>query len=309
MRIATFNVQNMRLRHGQQGPQLDGARDSDRDSDEADSALDVIDRRLTAEVISAIGADVIALQEVFDQATLDYFHDAFLLPTGVAPYPYRHCLPGNDGHGRDVAVISRRRPLKVVTHANVTTEDLGLSDVPERLRGGPLFRRDCLEVDLGLVTLFICHFKAPYPDPEKAWAVRQAEARGVRRIIEARFSRPAEGWWVILGDLNEFASAADSPRSAIRPLTEGFAVNLMTRLQGGADWTYRDPDTRMRSHPDAMLVSPALARAFPDVCPAIFRAGMDPEAATERGRQFRAVRATRPHASDHAAIYADFPGL
>jgi len=309
MRIATFNVQNMRLRQEQHGPQLDGARDSDMGRDEADRALDLIDRRLTAEVVRAIGADAIALQEVFDQATLDHFHAAFLLPTGAAPYPYRYCLPGNDGRGRDVAVMSRRRPLNVVTHANVTAEDLGLSNVPERLHGGPLFRRDCLEVDLGVVTLFICHFKAPYPDPEKAWAVRESEARGVRRIIEARFASAAEAWWIILGDLNEFASETHSPHSAIRPLTDGFAIDLMTRLEAGADWTYRDSETRAYSHPDAMLVSPAVARAFPDVRPAVFRAGMDPEAATERGHEFRAVRATRPHASDHAAIYADFPGL
>ena len=308
MRIATFNVQNMRLRQGQNGPQLDGARDAHEGGDQDDTALDLIDRRLTAEVIRALGADVIALQEVFNQATLDHFHDAFLLPTGAAPYPYRHCLPGNDGHGRDVAVMSRR-PVTVASHAQLTADDLGLSEVPEKLRGGPLFRRDCLEVDLGALTLFICHFKAPYPDPEKAWAVRQAEARGVRRIIEARFASPAEAWWMILGDLNEFARDANSSESAIRPLTQGFAVDLMTRLEEGADWTFRDPETRMRSHPDAMLASPALARAFPDVRPAIFRAGMDPDAAAARGPRFEAVRATRPHASDHAAIYADFPGL
>ncbi len=309
MRIATFNVQNMRLRMGDDGPALDGARDSDLDGQAADMALDFIDRRLTAEVIRSVAADTIALQEVFDQATLDHFHDAFLLPAGAAPYPYRHCLPGNDGHGRNVAVMSRRPPVKVTSHAHVTAADLGLFEVPERLREGPLFRRDCLEVDLGAVTLFICHFKAPYPDPQKAWGVREAEARGVRRIIEMRFAKPAEARWIILGDLNEFASEADPFAPAIRPLTQGFAIDLMTRLGEGADWTFRDPQTRIRSHPDTILVSPAMARAFPDVRPEIFRAGMDPDAAAARGPQFRAVRATRPHASDHAAIYADFPGL
>ncbi|MFP4539017.1 MAG: endonuclease/exonuclease/phosphatase family protein [Dichotomicrobium sp.] len=309
MRIATFNVQNMRLRTRQGRPVLDGARDWDAGRPEPDPALDVIDRRLTAEVIHAIAADVIALQEVYDQATLDHFHDAILLPTGAAPYPYRHCLPGNDGRGRNLAVMSRCRPERVASHADATAAELGLSDVPASLRSGPLFRRDCLEVELAALSLFICHFKAPYPDRQKARAVREAEARGVRAIIERRFARPATAWWMILGDLNDPAAGVAPARSAIRPLTEGFAVDLMARLDEGEDWTYRYPASHLRSRPDAMLASPALARAFPEVRPEIFRAGMDPDAAAAEDRRFRAVTATRPHASDHAAIYADFAGL
>jgi endonuclease/exonuclease/phosphatase family metal-dependent hydrolase len=309
MRIATFNVQNMRLRTREGRPLLDGARDCDAGSADPDPALDVIDRRLTAEVIHAIAADVIALQEVYDQATLDHFHDAILMPTGAAPYPYRHCLPGNDGRGRNVAVMSRCRPVRVVSHADATAADLGLSDVPAGLRSGPLFRRDCLEVELTGLTLFICHFKAPYPDRTKAWAVREAEARGVRRIIERRFATPAEAWWMVLGDLNDTATGTEPGRSAIRALTEEFAVDLLARLDEGAGWTYCYPDSQRRWRPDAMLASPALARALPGVRPEIFRAGMDPDAAAAEDRRFRAVTSTRPHASDHAAIYVDFPGL
>ncbi|MBR9843261.1 MAG: endonuclease/exonuclease/phosphatase family protein, partial [Rhodobacteraceae bacterium] len=105
MRLVSFNVQNMRLR----GSHLDGARDRDMPEDLGPAAplLDDYDRKLTAKVLAEANADVIALQEVFDQKTLDHFHDAYLLPTGTAPYPHRICLPGNDGRGLDVALLSR----------------------------------------------------------------------------------------------------------------------------------------------------------------------------------------------------------
>ena len=85
MRIATFNVQNMRLRRPDGQPRLDGARDGDmpEDSTGAAAALDPIDRALTARVLAEADADAVALQEVFDQRTLDYFHDAVLLPVGA----------------------------------------------------------------------------------------------------------------------------------------------------------------------------------------------------------------------------------
>ena len=82
MRIATFNVQNLRLRHPDGGDRLDGARDGDAVED---SALDPMDRRLTAAVIRDVRADVIALQEVFDDETLDHFHDRAARPRRASP--------------------------------------------------------------------------------------------------------------------------------------------------------------------------------------------------------------------------------
>lgn len=304
MRIANFNVQNMRLRRRDGALSLDGAVDRDM-ADGADPALDRVDRRLTAEVLAAVDADVVAMQEVFDIGTLDHFHDRFLVATGAAPYPHRYCLPGNDGQGMNVALISRVRPRRVKSHASLTADDLGLSDAPESLAGQPLFRRDCLEVELPGLTLYVCHFKAPYPDAAEAAAVRRAEAAGVRRIIERRFADPAEARWLIVGDLNE--PAAGTAMSALRPLTEGFAVDLMARVERADRWTYEEPDRHKHSRPDAMLASPALAGAFPDATPRILRAGMSAVAAG--GGAFAEVGNPRPHASDHAAVAVDFPNL
>ncbi len=128
MRIATFNVQNLRLRHPMGHPRFDGARDGDvpQDSRSQAAALDLADRRLTAAVLAHADAEVVCLQEVFDIEALDFFHDHLLRHAGGHVYPHRFCFPGNDGAGRDVALMSRRPVDEVVSHAKLTAADLDL---------------------------------------------------------------------------------------------------------------------------------------------------------------------------------------
>ncbi|MFY0692147.1 MAG: endonuclease/exonuclease/phosphatase family protein [Paracoccaceae bacterium] len=311
MRVATFNLQNLRLRLREDRPVLDGAADQDGTDQPRSVAQARADRVETARVIAACNADVVALQEVFDLAALEFFHDQFLTETGAQPYPHRYCIKGNDGRSRNVAALCRPRPLEVKSHAELTGADLGLTDLPADLRDHPLFRRDCLELAFDTVTIFICHFKAPYPDADQTHTVREAEARAVRAIIEARFADPAQERWIILGDFNEPAHGRHAPVSALAPLKSGFAVDLLDRLKPGADWTYEAPVAHLRSRPDRIFLSPALARDYPDTNPRILRSGMevvkypadDPADPADRGT------GTHPRASDHALVFADFPGL
>ncbi|MCM2562766.1 endonuclease/exonuclease/phosphatase family protein [Lutimaribacter sp. EGI FJ00015] len=298
MRIGSFNLQNLRLR----GRGLDGAHDHDT-PDRPEPRTDQTDRRLGAQVIGALRADVLALQEVFDQATLDHFHDAFLRPAGVPAYPHRHCLPGNDGRGQDVALLSRIAPLRVGSHASLRPADLGLDAPPGYHPDTPIFRRDCLEVALPGVTLFICHFKAPGPDPETAWPVRRQEALAVRHLVQ---ESGAENW-LILGDLNEPATPANDPATA--PVLPPFSVDLMARRPRGARWSAHDPWDDVYWRADALLASPALARAYPDALPEMHREGLSLEARRHTGAHLAQVGHHRPHASDHAALVIDLPGL
>lgn len=315
MRIASFNVQNLRLRQHNGDWRLDGARDSDTatDNTKAALALDGTDRRLTADVLRDADADVVALQEVFDQATLDYFHDHVLLPEGVAPYPYRICLPGNDGRGLDVAVMSRLPMTEVVSHAALTPFDLGLAVESHPGLGiapaRPIFRRDCLMVTVGRLTLFLCHFKAPYPDEEGAWIIRRLEAQAVRRLIERRFADDANAYWMLIGDLNEPAISPMGKERAIAPLIGDVSVDLLARLPVDDRWTYFDRWSGLYSRPDAVLASPALARDWPGACPKILREGLGREVGAGAGSRLQEVGDHRPHASDHAAILIDFPEL
>lgn len=306
MRIATFNVQNMRLLRDASGPWLGGARDRDSGL-QADRRLDVIDRKLTAEVFAQIDADILCLQEVFDMATLDHFHDAFLVPTGLRPYPHRICEPGNDGYGMNVAVMARIAPDHTASHAQATAADLGLRDPDNVLRGGPVFRRDCLEVRFGALTLFACHLKAPYPDQSRAAKIRGLEAQAIRQVIEASLKHPVEHLWMILGDFNTPVGMDAGKDDALRPLLDGFSIDLMARMPEGETWTYVMPDTGEHLRPDGMLASPALADRANHAVPGIERHGMDSTASHGAGYLCSEAGSPRPHASDHAAIWIDLP--
>lgn len=310
MRIATFNVQNMRLRRQGGAATLDGARDHDdpADSGAEAAALDAADRRLTAAVIARTDADVVCLQEVFDLPTLDHFHERFLRATGAAPWPHRVCLPGNDGRGSDLALMSRRPLTEVASHARLRPADLGLDPPTGSDPDLPVFRRDCLRAQIGALTLYLVHFKAPWPDAALGWEVRRREAAAVRRLIETRFAGDASALWLVLGDLNEPAAEPRGQR-AIAPLLAPFAVDLLERVPAEARWSYHLPEAGLYSRPDGLLASPALAVRFPDACPRILREGLGAEAARYPGPRLPGVGPHRPRASDHAALVIDLPGL
>lgn len=312
MRLATFNVQNMRLRAGEGGAlRLDGARDADLPRDAAPGAarFDRIDRRLTAEILTHADADVVALQEVFDQATLDYFHDKVLTPAGAAPYPHRVCLPGNDGRGFDVALMSRIPTTRIESHAAATPHSLQLAPTPGCASGERIFRRDCIEATIGPLTLFVCHFKAPYPDADASWRIRRLEAEAVATLIRRRFPDAAQGLWIVAGDLNEPGDAADGDAAAIRPLLGELGVDLMLRLPETERWSFHQQHSTVYSRPDALIGSPALAERFPTATPRVLRGGLDRDAERYRGPRLSDVGRHRPHASDHAALVLDLPGL
>ena len=308
MRIATFNVQNLRLRTGPDGPRLDGARDADDPGDDgpAAAALDPADRRLTAAVLARADADIVVLQEVFDRATLDHFHDAFLLPAGLAPYPHRIAMRGNDGHGRNLAVLSRHGFDRVTSHADAPAAAFGLAPLPGRDPAQPVFRRDLLMLEIGDLVLFACHLKAPWPDPAAAWPARRQEAQALRRVIEGRFADPAAALWLILGDLNEPHEEPRGDRAAT-PILPPFSVDLLDRLPEPERWTYATPGGALHARPDAMLASAALARRWPAARPRVLRAGLGREAGAA-GPALPGTGWHRPHASDHAALVIDLPG-
>lgn len=304
MRVLTFNVQNLRLRRSGGQDRLDGARDfDDPEGFDGERAFDFADRRLTAQVLARADADICALQEVFDAASLDYFHDHLLRATGVRLWPWRACLPGNDGAGRDVAVMARQ-PFAATSAAHLRPRDLGLPPAPDTDDDRVIFCRDCLMVELGDLTLFTVHFKAPWPDQAAAWHRRRLEALAVRTLIKRHFPDPTKALWLVLGDLNDPLTDADR---AVAPLLDGFGVDLTARMPKSERWTWWHEDG-LRGCPDAMVASPLLAELWPDAVPRALRAGMGREAGGVAPR-LEDVGDHRPHASDHAALILDLPGL
>lgn len=306
MRIATLNAQNMRLRHSDGTDRLDGARDGDTQDESGPRAraLDPADRRLTAALIAEADADILCLQEVFDLPTLEHFHTHCLLPAGVGAYPHRYCLPGNDGRGLDLAVLSRL-PLDVTSHAALTAGEAHIDPSLGLAPEARIFRRDCLEIGAPDLALFLCHFKAPYPDAAATWPIRRAEALAVRHLVETRFPDPSAARWLILGDLNDPRDAPRGRRRAIAPLLPPFSENLAERLPEAERWSYHQPQEHLYAAPDKLLASPRLAAENPRATPRILREGLGFEATRYTGPRLPGTGQHRPHASDHALILVD----
>ena len=58
-----------------------------------------------------------------------------------------------------------------------------------------------------------------------------------------------------------------------------------------------------------ICVPPALSRSWPDAVPRVLRAGLGRDAERYAGRRLPGTGLHRPHASDHAALMIEFPGL
>jgi predicted extracellular nuclease len=272
IRIATFNVENLFSRfdfsgRAQRERRLLGGYDFENLAQfelarmvfTAVHADDM--RQLTALALAETNADIVCLQEVDSEDSLEVFYDNYLKPVlhqrfgsvtkGLSPqdklamssrffYDWRHVVSGNDTRGIDVALLSRRE-VTLRSHAELTLDFLG--DLPldwqtlcatSEKRDQRIFRRDCLEVNVDIggapLTIFVCHFKsmqAGHLRNENAAVttpIRHAEASAVRRIIEQKFGdKTAAANWMICGDLNDIAYVDGTPVAcpALAPLLEG----------------------------------------------------------------------------------------
>ncbi|NLH80981.1 MAG: endonuclease/exonuclease/phosphatase family protein [Phyllobacteriaceae bacterium] len=353
VRIATFNVENLLRRFSAERDRRTGAwipdpavglfeHESEAEGRLIERALQVAisddQRQMTAQAIRDCDADVLCLQEVDGLETLRWFHDRYLARALDEPYEHFALLEGNDRRGIDVAVASRRGlPIRVMSNATLTYRDLDLFDDELRRWGAApddrIVKRDALEVEGetagGVLTLWICHFKSMTEGRERTMAVRRAEARAVRRLVEAKFgARTATADWAILGDLNDFRDRIRLVRGEAGTLeaicervdatgcdpfhADRFAVDLVERLPPIERWTHHWAEGRELAALDHLFVSPALARANPDVRPRVIRAGLPYRVPVERMRpapaafaRYPRVGFDRPKASDHCPVVVD----
>lgn len=364
LRIATFNVENLASRHSY-GPRerpetapalslFDFPEAETRDNVEASVAVAIEDdkRELTALAIAETRADIIALQEIDNLSVLHAFFANYVHRVADIRYGHFKLVSGNDPRGIDVAFAARRSLLEpdrvqAQSHHDASFGELGCYDEAlKALKIGPqdrVFNRDCLEVALDLgeaeLTLYLCHFKAVTANGrtagrEGSLALRQAEAKAVRRLIETRFGA---GWraanWIVLGDLNDFRErilpgARPEPAlpSSFDVLLEDFAANPVDGLPPSERWThyyrsasedgaaFREEYVQL----DYVLLSPALAAANPSPKVEIVRRGLpyrvplDPAAPDRsiaclatRGDRYPRIGWDRPKASDHCPVVVE----
>jgi endonuclease/exonuclease/phosphatase family metal-dependent hydrolase len=290
LRLATFNVENLMNRFDFSGfrNQLNQdralalyqiANEAEYHQLEQARAIAHTDdtRQLTALAIAATRADIICLQEVDNIEALQAFEYGYLFKMVGRGYRQKIVSSGNDGRGIDVAVMMRDETrsgeaielVRTTSHAHLTYADLGLH-TPELAASGNqpherVFRRDCLEIDVRIggrpLTLYAVHFKSMggprngLESREASMPVRIAEAKAVRRIIEARFGRDhaSRKRWAICGDLNDYRervivsgdafeghgfTPVREASSSIGALTEGgFCDNIVERRPEMDRWT------------------------------------------------------------------------
>jgi endonuclease/exonuclease/phosphatase family metal-dependent hydrolase len=309
-RVATFNVENLFTRFLFARGLPRGAADAGFTTEDLRFRLaDPESKRLTADVIAALHADVLALQEVEDLDTLKVFRDRFLGGRGV--WPHALVIDGNDDRRIDVGVLSRFP----IVHAR-TWQHLPDPANPSAL----LFSRDCLEVDvelpgLGPLTLYVNHLKSmrsdetnpSVPGRTATQPLRSRQAAAVRSIVEARFPDPSAAPFLILGDLNDYASSDDQGETALASLLGWDAVvNVVDRLPPAERWTHHfagRPDWGVapgRHQLDYVLPSRRLAERNPGP-PVIERRGLAGRAG-EGWPRLPGVGWNHPKASDHCPV-------
>lgn len=360
LRLATFNIENLLRRFDFSGfgkpNHVDRAlalyeienRQQFRELEQARViALTDDTRQLTALSLARTKADVVCLQEVDDLEALEAFEYNYLYRMVGRGYRHKLVSAGNDTRGIDVAVMVRDEtadgePITVVdtrSHAGLTFGEAGLL-TPElqaanHLPAERIFRRDCFEVELRIgnspLTLFLVHFKSMtgprdgVSGRDASMAMRTAEAKAVRAIVEARFGAAvATRNWAICGDCNDYRerilvrggdldnhtfAAVAEPDSALNVLlADGFSVNPVERRPPLERWTLfhtRGPSERHLCQLDYLLLSPALAEANGQSVPDIIRGGQPwrtPFPPGQTVQRFPRIGWDRPKASDHCPV-------
>lgn len=322
IRLATFNVENLLMRCDFNAPGIDNLRHRLSDvssSEEAAKIADVFnvlsedDRTLTAQALAAARADVCAVQEVENLVTLTTFHDKYVTRWSERALPHHVLFEGNDRRGIDVGLMSRLEIVRKVSHAKASFASLGLTPPEGRHANERVFRRDCLEVDIlkegQRLTLFVCHFKSMHGGRDKSRRVREAEARGVRAIIEARFEKPNEENWVILGDLNDYLEidgVVDREHGLGSLVEDGFSYDLAIACEANPKerWSHFYSPLQQYTALDHILLSPRLADLNRQAHISYVRAGMPWRATRHKGYRLAGVGWAKPKASDHCPLVA-----
>ncbi|WP_321421758.1 endonuclease/exonuclease/phosphatase family protein [uncultured Methanobacterium sp.] len=303
MRIATFNCENLFARYKFKKNVDPTALDGFSVNDTAFDLLDEDEKKITAEVISDVNADVIALMEVENITILDRFTSKYMKNVG---YTESILIDSHDPRGIDVGLLSKHPIISVRTHRN--DHSSVISQWPW------LFSRDCLEVvidvDGKLLKLYVNHFKsmldtkAKNSDEARANTKpkRVEQAKKVVEIVDSEWKdKNYQGNFAVLGDLNDFPDKETSLESL---LNHPGLVNVVGRLPADEQWTHFYAKAKEYTQLDYIFLSKSLADKNQGK-PEIMRKGIAKKAVNYTGPRFDEVGDVKPVASDHAAVYMD----
>lgn len=362
LRIATFNAENLMQRFDFSGWRNELRRDrtlhmldvkDEKHFQTLEQARIVAHTddtmQLTALAVADCRADIICMQEVENLDALHAFEYGYLFKMAGHGYRHKYLVEGNDTRGIDVCVMMRDETVtgekiefvSMKSHAQLTYQDLGIHNKALSETGNEpnekIFRRDCLEIDVKIggrpLTIYTVHFKSMGGSKSedvdgRTWTmpIRDAEAKAVRKIIEARFGKgkTANKRFVICGDMNDYRSrvivSGDrhsgfefknhmEEKSGFDPLiADGFSTNLVQRRDLMDQWTLYHSRGLAEQHLcqlDYILASPALEEKNPKAIPEIIRNGQPFRTPFPKGQEVERYPRTgwdRPKSSDHCPV-------
>jgi endonuclease/exonuclease/phosphatase family metal-dependent hydrolase len=269
-------------------------------------------RVFTALAIEKANPDVVCMQEVENDRVMKFFAHRYIdkvYKKNRDPFTYKRLIEGNDPRGIDVSVMSRYK----IESISSNRERRGIVPYPNGAKEDEIFRRDCLEVNIKknnqILPIFVCHFKSMSGGRDTTKPIREVEAQEVKKIIEEKFSNPANEDWIIVGDLNDYTETdgvVDDNHSLKALLDNGFAIDIVKNIDNPLDrWTHYYPSDDSYHQIDYILLSPSLASKNPGIVPEILRIGQPYRAERYTGERLPRIGFQRPKASDHCPVVAD----
>ena len=295
LRVATFNSENLfaryKFRENMDPLKADGFTINDLAFDLSDEDA----KKITAQAIREVDADVICLQEIENLMVLERFNSRYL---GRLKYKHRLLIDSHDPRQIDVAVLSRYPFSAIRTHRD------------ERSPDNPntwLFSRDCLEVEVNAngkaLSLYVNHLKSMMGGRDATKERREMQVARVVEIIKERWEgQDYAGNFMILGDFNDYEDAESSLKLL---LEHPHLENVVNRLPEADRWTHYYAGGNTYHQLDYVLPSKALSQANPDL-PGVMRKGLPFRAERYEGERFPDVGENYPKASDHAPLFWDF---
>ena len=301
LRLATFNVENLFARYRFR------ANADPRDADGfginqlAFDLHDEVDKRITADAILDLNADVIALQEVENMGVLERFNARYLAKLG---YRHRVLIDGNDPRQIDLALLSRLPVGNIRTHRHERNDH----------NTAALFSRDCLEVEIDPgakrqpLTLYLNHFKSMVEGRSATRARRAEQVARVAAIIDEHWQKADyKGNFAVLGDFNDYRGRGSSLGAL---LDHPHLVDPITDLAEAERWTHYYAGAKRgekTNQLDYLLLARGLYERAGRPRAMIMRRGLPFRAEDYDGPRFDGVGQDNPKASDHCPVAIDLP--
>ncbi|KAL9652168.1 hypothetical protein ABK040_013937 [Willaertia magna] len=306
-RVATFNVENLLARYQfktakehhvskKEIPKRGERKPFELNDFQLFEMVDDTSKRITAEAIKEINADILCLQEVESLQVVDKFNNNYL----DSQYTYTMLIDGRDPRGIDVAVLSKYPIVNVRTNRFAKNE-----------RNGYIFSRDLLEVDIDLdgkiLTVYVTHLKSMLGGRQKTFPKRLEQVKYIQKRIHQMW-KEKENNFILCGDFNDYCLGENDQECAVKLLlledNDHLIEVISTQLEEDR-WTHYFARGKSYSQLDYLFLSKHLFEKNESVKPQIYRRGLPLRANRFKGERIEGVGKDRPKASDHCAVYMD----